>query len=62
MTDIEDLQIKLQISLCQAIMEVMKVTAVRLGIEQANWKGKKSQMVAIVCKFVDGGLKKKGIK
>ena len=40
MTDIEDLQIKLQISLCQAIMEVMKVIAVRLGIEQANWKEK----------------------
>ena len=42
-------------------MEVMKVIAVRLGIEQANWKGKKSQMVAMVCEFVDGKLEKKGI-
>ena len=62
MADIEDLQIKLQILLCQAKMEVIKAIAVRLGIEQANWKEKKSQMVAIVCEFVDGKLEKKVIK
>ena len=45
--------------LCQAKMEVIKAIAVRLGIEQANWKGKKSQMVAVVCTFVDGELEKK---
>jgi hypothetical protein len=58
MADIEDLQIELQISLCQASMDVVKAIAECLGIEQAEWKGGKSQMVAM-CKSVDGELERK---
>ena len=57
--DIEDLQLELQISLCQTSMDVVKAIAERLGIEQAEWKEKKSQMVAMLCKSVDGELEKK---
>ena len=40
-------------------MDVVKPIAERLGIEKANWKGKKSQMVGLFCEFVDGELDKK---
>jgi hypothetical protein len=59
MADIEDLQIQFQMLLCQASMDVVKPIAERLGIEKANWKEKKSQMVGLLCKFVDGELDKK---
>ena len=42
-------------------MEVIKAIAIRLVIEQSNWKGEKSQMVAMVCTSVGGELEK-GIK
>jgi hypothetical protein len=56
MADIEDLQIQFQMLLCQASMDVV---AERVGIEKANWKEKKSQMVGLLCEFVDGELDKK---
>jgi hypothetical protein len=59
MADIEDLQIQFQMLLCQGSMDVVKPIAERLGIEKANWKEKKSQMVGLLCKFVDGELDKK---
>ena len=55
---IEDLQLQLQISLCQASMDVLKVIAERIGIEQAAWKEKKIQMVAIVLEFLEKQLDK----
>ena len=59
MADIEDLQIQFQMLLCQASMDVVKPIAERLGIEKANWKEKKSQMVGLLCEFVDGEFDKK---
>ena len=58
MANIEHLQIKLQILLCQAVMEVVNALAECLGIVQEKWRKKKSQMVAI-CDVVDNELEKK---
>ena len=57
-SNIEDLQIKLQILQCQADMEVVNALAERPGIEQEKCKKKKSQMVAIICNVVGNELKK----
>ena len=59
MANVEDLQSKLQILLCQADMEVVNALAERLGIEQEKWKKKKSQMISIICDVVDNELEKK---
>ena len=59
MADIEDLQIQFKMLLCQANIDVVKPIAERLGVEKANWKEKKSQMVGLLCEFVDGELDKK---
>lgn len=58
MADIEDLQLQLQISLCQASMNVVRSMAERVGIEKTNWKAKKTQMVSLICEFVENEIQK----